>query len=289
MSVNVINKAKLDAIGTSIECIYQQQYDKVEDNLNAVVYGEHHTKHAITEIASLDGFGLMREFKSERVPGVIGSLITIVKPKKYERTIDIKREDIEDDTYGYATDMAKTVAVASRRTPIKMVADVLMAGFTTNMSDGKTFFHADRGNLQTGALNATNLKAAREKLSKMTDGEGQPLCFVADTLVVGPNNQSAAEEILNSQMVSGSTNVLYKSLKLVVSPYITDNSWYVLSTKEGSHPLVFVYRVKPDKIIAKNDENSDRAFDKDVFSWGTRGRFAAAYHNPKLIVGSTGA
>ena len=284
-----ITQETLNALTSNIKTTFQKSLGKVENNVKNVLYNEQNSTASIEVIKSLDGYGLMKEFKSERRPGVVGEVITIAKPTKFERTVDIPREDIEDDNIGYVAGVVNSIAIASERTPIYEVMTALMKGFTAKMNDGKTFFNADRGNLQTGALTADNLKAARTKLANQKDAEGNALGFLADTLIVGVNNQSAAEEIINAQQINGTSNTLYHALKLVVSPFITDDSWYVLDSSEGVFPMVLVMRVKPDKIVAKNDENSDKAFDRDVFSWGTRGRFVAAYHNPKLIVGSAGA
>ena len=284
-----ITQETLNALTSNIKTTFQKSLGKVENNVKNVLYNEQNSTASIEVIKSLDGYGLMKEFKSERRPGVVGEVITIAKPTKFERTVDIPREDIEDDNIGYVAGVVNSIAIASERTPIYEVKTALMKGFTAKMNDGKTFFNADRGNLQTGALTADNLKAARTKLANQKDAEGNALGFLADTLIVGVNNQSAAEEIINAQQINGTSNTLYHALKLVVSPFITDDSWYVLDSSEGVFPMVLVMRVKPDKIVAKNDENSDKAFDRDVFSWGTRGRFVAAYHNPKLIVGSAGA
>ena len=145
MSVNVINDATLAAIGSSIETLYEKARDGVEDNLAGKVYNERKTNKSMVAIRSLDGFGLMREFKSERQPGIVGEAITVATPVKWERTIDVKREDIEDDDYGYITDLANSVGVASKRTPIAEIAKALMKGFTTQLSDGNYFFSAAHG------------------------------------------------------------------------------------------------------------------------------------------------
>lgn len=289
MSVNVINDAALAAIGSNIETIYEKARDGVEDNLVGKVYNERKTNKSMVAIRSLDGFGLMREFKSERQPGIVGEAITVATPVKWERTIDVKREDIEDDDYGYITDLANSVGVASKRTPIAEIAKALMKGFTTTLSDGQYFFSAAHGNLQSGTLNASNLQAALDKIAAQTDANGGALAFQGKVLVVGPSNTSAAKSLIETETISGTTNIYYKALDLVISPFITDNSWYVVDNAEGVMPLLLVMRVAPDKIVARDETNSDRAFDKDIYSWGTRGRFCAAYHNYKLIVGSTGS
>lgn len=289
MSVNIINKATLDAIGKNIGITFQKGRDNFTNDLVNVLYNERMTNLPTQVIASLDGYGLMREFKSERQPGVIGEVITVATVKKFERTIDIKREDIEDDNIGYAQELANSVGIASARTPYAEVAKVLAQGFTVDLADGNPFFHASRGNLQTGALTEENLAAAILKLESQKDGEGQPLGFKATTLIVGPQNRAAAEKIIKATQISGTSNIYYNSLKLVVCQYIADGSWYVVDGSEGTFPIILLMRVRPDRIVARTEENSDRAFDKDIYSWGTRGRFVAAYHNPKLIVGSAGA
>ena len=289
MAVNVINDATLAAIGKSIEVIYEKARDGVEDNLLGKVYNVRKTNKSMVAIRSLDGYGLMREFKSERQPGLVGEAITVATPVKFERTIDVLREDIEDDDYGYVTDLTNSVGVASKRTPINEVAKALMKGFTTTLNDGNYFFSAAHGNLQSGALNASNLQAALDKIAAQTDAEGGPLAFQGRVLVVGPQNMSAAKALIDTETLSGTSNIYYEALDLVVSPFITDTSWYVLDNTQGIYPILMVMRTEPNKIVARNDTNSDKAFDKDIFSWGTRGRFCAAYHNYKLIVGSTGS
>lgn len=289
MTVNIVNKATLDAIGKNIGITFQKGRDNFTNDLVNVLYNERMTNLPTQVIASLDGYGLMREFKSERQPGVIGEAITVATVKKFERTIDIKREDIEDDNIGYAQELANSVGIASARTPYAEVVKVLTQGFTVNLADGAPFFSNTRGNLQTGALTEENLAAAILKLESQKDAEGQPLGFKATTLIVGPQNRAAAAKIIKATQVSGTTNIYYNALNLVVSQYITDDSWYVVDGSEGTFPIILLMRVRPDKIVARTEDNSDRAFDKDIYSWGTRGRFVAAYHNPKLIVGSAGA
>lgn len=53
-------------------------------------------------------------------------------------------------------------------------------------------------------------------------------------------------------------------------------------------PFVLQIRVAIS-LIAKTDINSDRAFDKDIFTWGTRARHNAGYGNHQLIVGAIGS
>jgi len=69
-------------------------------------------------------------------------------------------------------------------------------------------------------LTADNYKAAREALAKIKNEEGRPLAINPNLLVVGPSNEAAARTILNSEQISGSTNIWRNSAELLVVPYL---------------------------------------------------------------------
>lgn len=71
------------------------------------------------------------------------------------------------------------------------------------------------------SLTAANFEAAVELLeSQKTDGN-RPLGIKATTLVVPPNLKSAAKKIVDAQLLSnGASNINYKSVEIVVSPYL---------------------------------------------------------------------
>ncbi len=288
MSVNFINKQKISALDANIGVTFNRGYANFKNDLVGVLYNEIKTTHTYEALESMDGLGLMREFGDERQPAVLNTTVSLARPVKYEKTIAVKAEDIEDDNLGKYSAMVDALAIASHRTPMATVVNALTAGFTTKTADNEFFFSDSHGNLQAGVLNATNLNAAAEKIAEQTDSQGSPLGLMADTLFVGPKNAAAAREILNAQVINGTTNVNYNAYKLVVTPYITDTKWFLADTKEGIKGIELIVRVSPDKIIAKNIENSDNAFNRDIYEWGTRGRFCAAYHAPKLMVGSLG-
>lgn len=71
------------------------------------------------------------------------------------------------------------------------------------------------------SLTAANFEAAVELLeSQKTDGN-RPLGIKATTLVVPPDLKSAAKKIIDAQFLSsGASNINYKSVEIVVSPYL---------------------------------------------------------------------
>lgn len=69
-------------------------------------------------------------------------------------------------------------------------------------------------------LDETNFKAARKAMESIKNEYGVPLRITPNLMVVGPSNRDAAETLLHSREISGSTNVLYKAVELLVVPYL---------------------------------------------------------------------
>jgi len=69
-------------------------------------------------------------------------------------------------------------------------------------------------------LNADNFKAARKAMESIKNEHGVPLRITPNLLVVGPSNRDAAEVLLKSRQIEGSTNVLYQAAELLVVPYL---------------------------------------------------------------------
>ncbi len=69
-------------------------------------------------------------------------------------------------------------------------------------------------------LNAENYKSARIAMSKIKNEYGRPLAIRPTLLVVGPSNEEPARILLNSEQISGSTNIWRNSAQLLVVPYL---------------------------------------------------------------------
>lgn len=70
-------------------------------------------------------------------------------------------------------------------------------------------------------LDATSFGAAYDKMLSFTRDGGSPLGIVPTHLVVGPANRAAAQAIIQKELISGGeSNPNYKSVELIVSPWI---------------------------------------------------------------------
>ena len=72
------------------------------------------------------------------------------------------------------------------------------------------------------ALSVENYKKANELLRGMKGTNGEPLGIRPTTLVVGPKNRADAKLIIDAMLVNGGdSNIWYKDVEIVDSPYIT--------------------------------------------------------------------
>ncbi len=70
-------------------------------------------------------------------------------------------------------------------------------------------------------LTKENINKARQLMRSFKSDNGTPLQLKPTVLVVGGDNESAAEELILSEKIGGSSNTLYKKFDLLVSPHVT--------------------------------------------------------------------
>ena len=91
----------------------------------------------------LSGMPQMREWLGERhIKGVATARYTL-ENRKFESTIRVRREDIEDDRLGVYSPQISMMAHAAASHPDELVFEVLKQGFTAPCHDGQFFFDTD--------------------------------------------------------------------------------------------------------------------------------------------------
>ena len=242
----------------------------------------------------------VREFVDERMPlGLLEHNYTI-RNKTWESSIAIERAAIEDDKFGQIKLRVQSLAREAKRHVDELVFTLLKNGFTGLCSDGQYFFDVDhasgdsgtQSNKGTGALEAVALQAAITAMMKYKDDRGKFLGVRPDLLVVPPDLQWTAMELLEStyrpnEQVDNkiASNVLRGKLDLVVSPYLTDtNDWFLLSTKGVIKPLILQSRTPVE--FAALEADSESGFMRDEYIYGVRARYNAGYGRWQMAYGS---
>ena len=115
------------------------------------------------------------------------------------------------------------------------------SGAGQTLLDGKTTFHADRGNLATtgAAPNVTSLTAARAAMMLQKDTQGALLSIIPAQLVVPPDLLTVAEQLvaeLTATTVDG-VNPFSKKLDIVCEAGLPSKAWYVTADPKRADGL----------------------------------------------------
>lgn len=290
----VITNDVLNGLDTAINVAWQKRF---KETPNADVWKQIamtvNSKNATEQYAWLGAVPGLREFKDERIPGTLSGYNYSIDNMKWESTLDVDRDVIEDDRTGQIMLAVNSLATKAATHYSKLISTAFDNGFSTNIFDGQYFFDADHttGSNYLGTskdLNGTNVDDAELLLAGQKDDRGDVQGYRGTHLIIGPGLRAAANALVNvPTLTGGAANPHYKRYEIVELPYLatTNKKWALADLSQGLLPFVLQIRT-PITLVSKTDLNSDRAFDKDIFTWGTRARHNAGYGNHQLIVGA---
>jgi phage major head subunit gpT-like protein len=289
-----------------LKTVFFEEYDRTPSDWSRVATVVPSTADT-EDYAWLGSAPAMREFKDERLPAGLLEHGFFIKNRTWESSVAVDRAALEDERYGQIKVRIQGLGREARRHQDETVFSLLKSGFTTDCYDGQYFFDTDhaegesggQSNKGTTALSATSLQSAISAMMKFKDDRGRPLGIIPDLLVVPPDLQWSAMELLNSSyypdLVSQTggtggtqklaTNVLKGRLDLIVSPYLTDgNDWFLLCTNGPVKPVIFQSRVPVE--FAALEGNSENGFMRDQYLYGVRARYNAGYGLWQMAYGS---
>ncbi|MCO5083077.1 MAG: Mu-like prophage major head subunit gpT family protein [Rhizobiaceae bacterium] len=295
----VITAALLEAAQRGFKTNFQIGFDGHKALLNSVAT-------VVTSTAAVEDYGWLntipklREWIGDRHVHGLGTKQYTIRNRKFELTIGVLRDDIEDDKLGLYSNRFQMMGQSAASHPDEIVFELINSAFAANCYDGQYFFDTDHpvgkegnvasvSNMQSGSsekwiladlskplkpfifqkrrdyeftsldnpnatesvfmrdeykyginarvaagfgfwqmafgskatLDATNLRAAYTAMTKFADDEGRPLGIRPTHLIVGPNNQFTARDILLSEQISGSTNTNRNLVSLIEAPLLT--------------------------------------------------------------------
>ena len=112
----------------------------------------------------------------------------------------------------------------------------------------------------------------------ITNEFGKPLRIVPNLLIVPPELEAKALEILNAQFVGGGdSNITYKICDYLVCDRLSDEgAWYLLDVSKTLKPLILQINKKVE-FVALDNPTDENVFMKDAFLYGTRSEDNAGY------------
>ncbi len=240
----------------------------------------------------------MRERGTGRVARGVFAESYDIEDIRYELTLEVDREDIEDDQTGQIRIRINEMAQRAAQHKDSALADLLKNGATAgfNSYDGVSFFNASHSSGKSGNQDNTLAPSATDKDAPTTaefrtalgsaiarllgflDDQGEPMSFGATGLVVviPPSMLITASEAINATLVASTTNILSGAARIVAFPRLTaTDTFYILKTDVAVRPFIFQDR-KPIEFVAR-EQNSDEAFLRDKFLYGVRARYRITY------------
>ena len=202
--------------------------------------------------------------------------------KNFEATIAIARDDVESDQYGLYSGQVAALGVEAKRHVDRQSALKLQAGTSDLGFDGLAVFSAAhdldpagvQSNLLTStALSAANYAVAKAALKGFTDNSGNPFYHDGLALVVPPQLETTAKQIINASLVANGTafgsNVLENDALVIVNPRLGNEPtvWYLMSNLSGMKPLKHMVFRQPN-LTAKTAVLDDNVFWDNEFVYG---------------------
>ena len=244
--------------------------------------------------AFLEAMGGWLEWNGARQFKDIASQQWEVKNKDYEMSIKMPKNQLEDDQIGMYVDLVPNMVAGWFKKQQSLIMNVL----TSNplAYDGKALFATDRtygantiANLVTTALSATTFGAARVAMMSYKDHGDEPLAVRPDTLVVGPNLEKTAFDIVRNYFGLDATAVIAvenfyatTGTRIVVSPYLVGtyaNYWYLADTTDIIKGVLLQIRETPNPVLS----NAQEVARSKTIDYMADGRMAAAPGAPHKV------
>lgn len=138
----IINQANLNDLFKAYNAAYNQGFRDTQP-LWPTLATEVPSTTKENHYAWLGQFPKLREWLGDREVASMEAYDYVVKNKKFESTVGVPRDDIEDDTYGVYTPLMKEMGYAAATHPDELIWPLLASGIATPCYDGQYFFDTD--------------------------------------------------------------------------------------------------------------------------------------------------
>lgn len=215
--------------------------------------------------------------------------------REWVKGIKIERKLIDDDQYSIINKRPAQLALVAKRTREKHGASIFNSAFNTSVfAGGDTLALCSTahtrvgtattvGNSGTTALSATAVEATRLLGRQFTDETDNLLVAQFDTLIVPPNLEQAAWEIVTSDgklaTANNDPNFSKGKYKVVVWDWLTDtNNWFMADSRMSKLYLKWFNRIPVEF-------NKDKDFDTYLAKWSCYTRYSYGFSDWTWLYG----
>lgn len=226
-----------------------------------------------------------------------------VTAEKFELTMGIPVEEIEEDNVGAYNHLVMDMGEQSALWPDDLIFELLLRGEDANYPafDGLAMF-SNSHELKSGStidnlfasttLTKDNVAGMIEQMMSWVGEDGRSLRVKPNILAVPPALQEEGLAIVGSNILAqvfgsntaaaGVDNTMRGRLQLKVYPELAanaggaDDAFYLFDTTRSTKPMLFAERSAP-KMTFKNSDSDDNVFWDDEVVFGVRARGAAGW------------
>lgn len=293
-----INTATLNSVTRTVRGLFLTQLMTTASLLPALAMNASTTTGEAV-FAWLGNIPSMKPFTKELEKQTLAVSDWTVRTQEYAMGYAIPRLAISRDQFGIYNPVFSAAGQRASEHRDYMLAQRMMAGFTTPDYTGKNFFDTGKlfvkgakttfDNKSTKQLTLAYFRQARTMLRNIKDPNGYPLIGAPKfRLVVGPDWEAAAKDILLADRLgSGATNTEFNAATLEVWNFLTGSAWFLFVDNSPLKPFIMLDEIKLD-LFAKQDPNSEAVFNRNEFEYKAYAVNKVDFGLPQLAFGSTG-
>lgn len=303
----LVNKSAIAAVFITLNTLFNKAFTGVTPMYEKIAMRVPSTSSQ-EDYAWLSNFPKMKRWFGEKAIKALKAFKYSVVNEDWEATVEVDRNDIEDDKLGIYAPQAQAAGISARMLPDEIVGEVVNGVFTKPCFDGQYFCDTDHpvtdangvvgsvSNKGTAALSIATQAAAIASfgagvvaMESFKDNEGRPLGVSPNILMVGPALRAVASALMSTDRLEDGKVNLYKGMcEVVVNPQITSTTaWFLLDTKQPVKPFIYQERKAP-VFVSQTDPQADDVYNRRKFKFGAEARAAGGYGFWQLCYGSTG-
>lgn len=276
--------------------VFRDEYD-LPDSLLDQLYGVETSKKAVEYDYGVGGTGDLSEFTGTIEYDDTDPQYKITYThKEWVKGLKIERKLIDDEQYNIINNRPKLLALSAKRTREKHGASLFNNAFNATIfsgGDGLSLCNAahtwkgtdtTQSNIGTSALSATSLAATRLAMRDFLDETDNILNARGDTLLVPPELEQTAWELIMSDKkidsADNNSNFFKGRYKVLVWDYLSDtNNWFLIDNRYAKIFLKWFNRIP-------TEFNKDKDFDSYVGKWSVYTRYSYGFSNWSWVYGS---
>lgn len=261
-----------------------------------MLYSKEKSSKAVEYDLGIGGMGDLEEFDGTIPYGDFHMQYRVsYTHKEWVKGIKVERKLVDDDLYNVINKRPQQLALVAKRTREKHGASLFNNAFNTSTfagGDGLALCanaHTAVGtattqdNAGSTALSATAVEATRLLMIDYLDETDNLINVMPDTILVPPNLEETAWQIVKTDREVGSANNTMNfnmgKYKVIVWNYLTDtNNWFMIDSKYMKLFLKWFDRIP-------QEFNKDKDFDTYISKWSTYGRYSYGFSDWKWIYG----